>query len=106
MAVYKIIYVRKDLDKDKQGRPFCNCHLLVGYNQSSVVDAVQNAEIIKKALPGSNDENISIGHVVKSSWCQGFTMYRWNGHVDLDKVNKEEWRVQDSGPYSPDYFFV
>jgi len=94
MATYKYLYWRPDSEESenllpkkdgktrtKDGLMFCNVHVLVGYNQASLVDFRNMGAIIKKTFPAATDSQILGGKVFKSSYVNGFTIVTWSGRI-------------------------
>ena len=81
MATYKYIYWRPDMRKNKEGLRFANVHYLIGYNQGSVVDYFEMARELQNTFPQASIADIHCGKVIKSSFCQGFSLVTFNAHI-------------------------
>jgi hypothetical protein len=81
MAVYKYIYWRPDMGKDKNGNLYANVHLLVGYNQAKITDYIKMADEMRQTFPQAENKDIGGGQVTKSSYCQGFTLISWSAYL-------------------------
>jgi hypothetical protein len=81
MSKRKFIYWRADLPKNADGHSFANVHLLVGYNQASLVDFRAMATELQETFPQAPDSEICGGKVHKSSSVNGFTIITWAGHI-------------------------
>lgn len=81
MATYKYIHWRNDLPKDSSGNRFANIHLLVGYRPETVMAFQQLAQQLRKSFPQATDDKVRCGKVTKSSYCQGFSIVAFDGHI-------------------------
>jgi hypothetical protein len=95
MATYKNIFWRPDMTPNAQGDMFANVHLLIGYNQASINDFKKMADEIRETFPQATDDEICGGKVIKSTYCQGFTIVTWNAHIP--KGEYPGWRQIDNG---------
>lgn len=99
MSQYRFIYWREDMG-EKDGMMFANVHLLVGYNQRTIVDYQEMAKQLRKTFPQATDAEIRCGSVTKSSYCQEFSLITWDSYIPAGDY--PEWRQVKSGV--PDYF--
>lgn len=82
MSVQKFIYWRSDV-APKGGKMFANVHMLVGYNQGSIVDFLNMGKEIRKIIPDVKLADLTCGKVTKSSMYKGFTILTWSGYLDF-----------------------
>lgn len=93
MAKYKYIVWRPDMDEaptKPDGKVFANVIYLVGYNQRSINDYREMAEVIKKDFPEATDKELICGHVTESSYCKNFTAISLNTWIE--KKDYPDWR--------------
>lgn len=95
MAMYKYIYWRPDAQKQVDGMTFANVHVLVGYNQCSLVDFRQMADQLRETFPQARDEEIIVGKVFASSYVKGFAIVTWNAHIPAAEY--PGWEQKDDG---------
>jgi len=95
MASYKFIYWRNDVP-EKDGRPFANVHLLVGYNQCSIADFQAMAAELRQTFPQAKDDEIHCGQIHKSNFCDKFSIITWNGNIPRDEY--PGWSQRDKSP--------
>jgi hypothetical protein len=95
MAMYKNIFWRPDMPLNEKGETFANVHLMIGYNQASITDFRKMAAELRKTFPQATDDEICGGKVIKSTYCQGFTLITWNAYIP--KGNYTGWRQIDKG---------
>lgn len=95
MAKHKNIFWRADLDPNEKGEMFANVHLLVGYNQTSVTDLQKMADELRETFPQATNDEICCGKVTKSTYCQGFTLIRWDAYIS--KGDYPGWIQIDNG---------
>jgi len=109
MATYKYIYLRKDMPANKPGRTFVNVHLLEGYNPARIRDMQRMAKLMKKDIREVKVDAVECGHVTKSSYCDRFTLARWDGEIlatpiALHDLEQAGWRIIKDG--HPDYHWI
>ncbi|OHB15782.1 MAG: hypothetical protein A2431_00755 [Candidatus Zambryskibacteria bacterium RIFOXYC1_FULL_39_10] len=100
MAVYKNIFLRPDFQQTAT-HVWANIHLLQGYTAETVTAYIEMAEKLKEALPGLDiqDSEIRCGKVLKSGYCQNFSMVAWSGLITKDnEFDKLGWNVSDKPP--------
>lgn len=81
MAKHKYIYWRPDLQKNEKGELYANVHLLVGYNQGSIIDFQKMADEIIETFPQATYEQICGCQVTQSRFVKGFTLVRWDAFI-------------------------
>ncbi|MBU1163929.1 hypothetical protein KKA15_00010 [Patescibacteria group bacterium] len=69
------------MKRNEAGLMFANVHLLVGYNQASLTDLREMADVLRETFPQATDEEIQYGKVFESSMVQGFTIITWASHI-------------------------
>lgn len=94
MATYKNIILRKDMDA-QPGKIFANVHVMIGYCPLNLPQLKKMADMIRDVFPQAKYVDIEGGHIVKSTYCQGFTIVMWNGEIDKKNYSKE-WRVYEN----------
>lgn len=95
MAKHKILYWRPDMDRNGKGELYANVHLLIGYNQGSLVDFRKMADELRETFPQATDEEICGGKVFKSRQVNSFTIITWAGY--LPAGDYPGWEVRDNG---------
>ena len=95
MSMLKYIYWRPDLSRDGEGKVRANIHLLVGYNQGTLVDFHNMAEELRRTFPQATDEEIRGGKVFRSSQVDGFTIITWSAY--LPKGEYPGWEQVENG---------
>jgi len=102
MSTYKFIYWRPDIKESSDGKMWANVHLLVGYNQCSIVDYQKMAEELRKTFPEATDDKVRCGKVTKSSYCQGFSIIAFDARIP--KGEYPGWTQRENGQ-SQDYYW-
>jgi len=102
MSQYKYIYPVADVSGVSKGQAYVNVHFLIGYNQGYVEDFTKMAKEMKKAFPTLNPKKVHCSHVVKSSYCDGFTLARWSGCIKFTAKAKRMleqmgWAIRPDG---------
>lgn len=85
MSMHKYIYWHNQPDSimtKKDGKRWANVHLLIGYNQGTIVDFQKMAAILRETFPEAKDEDIKCGKVWASSYVNSFSIISWNVHLD------------------------
>jgi hypothetical protein len=101
MSVYRFIFWRNDTPKEN-GMRFANVHLLVGYNQGAITDYQEMAAEMRKTFPQALDGVVYCGKVIKSTYCDSFTLLRFDAYIP--EGDYPEWRQVEKGV--PDYYWV
>ena len=99
MATYRYIYWRSDMGK-KEGNRFANIHLLVGYNQRTITDFQGMADELRQTFPGATNDEIRCGSVIKSSYCQEFSLIMWDTYIPEGEYSG--WQQKEKGQ---DYYW-
>lgn len=95
MATHKYIYWRPDLQDTDNGLVTCNVHLLVGYTAETIPAYMKMVKELQKTFPQAKIEDIQIGRVTKSSFCQGFSIITWT--TQLPKQEYPGWYSHETG---------
>jgi hypothetical protein len=95
MSQYRFIYWRNDMGKDKDGKRFANIHLLVGYNDRTIVAYQKMARQLRETFPQATDEEIRCEAVTKSNFCKSFSLIAFDAHIPEGEY--PTWRQVENG---------
>ena len=100
MSVHKLLHWSDDLE-GKDGKKFCNVHLLQGYTPQTIPAYMKLIEEMQKTFPFVKVEEVNLGKVTHSAWCKGFTIIAWNGY--LEQKEYEGWHATKPNTMTADY---
>lgn len=110
MAVFKFLRWREDepsslVGEQPEGLKICQIVYMEAYNQRTVDDYINMAEIVCKEFPhlNLNPLNFECARVIKSVFCYGASAVRISVHMERKKY--EGWTDVKEGDYLSDYCF-
>lgn len=103
MSIIKNIFLRPDF-QETETHVWANIHYLQGYTSRSITSYQEMAEQMRKCLPGMEltNEELICGAVVKSTYCDKFSILSWNGLIPKENnFAKLGWDFKSK---PPDYY--
>lgn len=81
MATHQFIYWRTDKPANEKGEVLANVHLIVGYNQGTIADFLEMAEVLRETFPQATNDKIRGGMIYKSSSYLNKTIIAWDAYI-------------------------
>lgn len=75
---------------------FANIHVVICYNQGSILDFQEMAGILREVNPDIRDGEVKCSRITTSSYCYGGTIASWNGVIEYRKY--AGWRDTHNNP--------